>query len=161
MTTQIPRHTVFISFKHEDTQQVNGFIGMTNFDNDFDFINRKLDYMIQGTTETIANTIRENYIKKSVVTVVLLGERTHITDPGDWINREIKMTLRQKHGLLGIFLKDVTTNKVPVTLYESYQNKYAEILWWKEYKGFRQAIHDAFTRSQRFNDYDFSKTENL
>lgn len=129
MAVQIPRHCVFISFKHEDTQKVNGFIGMTNFDNDFDFINRKLDYMVQGTAETTRNIIRENYIKKSVVTVVLLDERTHIVDPGDWINREIKMTLRQRHGLLGIFLKGVTTNKVPTTLYECYQNKYAEILW--------------------------------
>ena len=161
MVTQIPRHSVFISFKHEDTQQVNGFMGMTNFDNDFDFINRKLDYIVQGTPETLANTIRENYIKKSVVTVVLLGERTHEIDPGDWINREIKMTLRQKHGLLGIFLKGVTTTKVPATLYECHQNKYAEVLWWKEQKEFRQAIHNAFLRSQRFSDYDFSKIQGL
>lgn len=161
MATQVQRHSIFISFKHEDTQQVNGFIGMTNFDNDFDFINRKLDYMIQGTSETIANTIRENYIKKSVVTVVLLGERTHIVDSGDWINREIKMTLRQKHGLLGIFLKGVTTKNVPSTLYECYQNKYAEILWWNEQKEFRQAIHNAYLRSLRFSDYDFSKIQGL
>jgi len=134
---------------------------MTNFDNDFDFINRKLDYEIQGTPETIANTIRENYIKKSALTIVLLGERTHIVDPGDWINREIKMTLRQKHGLLGIFLKGVATNSVPNTLFACYENKYAEILWWREQKEFRQAIHNAYLRSLRFGDYNFSKIPDL
>ena len=64
-----------------------------SFDNDFDFVNKKLDYEIQGKDESIANQIRENYIKKSVVTVVMIGKDTHNSE---WVEKEVKMTLRQK-----------------------------------------------------------------
>lgn len=152
---QIPKHSIFISYVHEDYQQVNGFIGLKNFDIDFDFVNRKLDYEIQGKEESIANEIREDYIKKSVVTVVLIGENTH---KSEWVEKEIKMTLRQKHGLLGILLRDTrphtTDGKyyIPPTLHQCVENGYAKFIGWTP-DDFKREIHQAFLRSQNFYQY--------
>ena len=152
---QIPRHSIFISYVHEDYQQVNGFIGLKNFDLDFDFVNRKLDYEIQGEAESIANQIRENYIKKSVVTVVLIGKTTH---QSKWVEKEIEMTLRQKQGLLGILLRDTPPHTsdgkyhLPPTLYQCVENGYAKFIEWNP-DDFKREIHQAFLRSQNFSQY--------
>lgn len=151
----IPTHSTFVSFDHDDYQQVNGFIGLKNFDNNFNFVNRKLDYMIQGTDASIASTIRENYLKQSVVTVVMVGSDTHNSD---WVEREIKMTLRQKHGLLGILLKDTNPHTqdgkyyIPSTLKSCVDQEYATFIDWNP-EIFKEEIHNAFLRSQQFSSY--------
>ena len=152
---QPTKHSIFISYVHEDYQQVNGFIGMRNFDNDFDFVNKKLDYEIQGKEESIANQIRENYIKKSVVTVVMIGKDTHNSE---WVEKEVKMTLRQKHGLLAVLLKDTQPHTsdgkyyLPITLKDAVDRKYAKFIAWNP-DDFKSEIHAAFERSQSYSDY--------
>jgi len=149
------KHSIFISYVTQDYQQVNGFIGMRNFDNDFDFVNKKLDYEIQGKDESIANQIRENYIKKSVVTVVMIGKDTHNSE---WVEKEVKMTLRQKHGLLAILLKDMQPHTsdgkyyLPTTLNDAVNHKYAKFIAWNP-DDFKSEIHAAFERSQNYSDY--------
>jgi hypothetical protein len=151
----IPTHSTFISFDHDDYQQVNGFIGLKNLDNNFDFVNRKLDYIVEGTDESITNVIRENYIKKSVVTVVMIGKQTHNSE---WVEKEIQMTLRQRHGLLGILLKDTQPHTVdgkyylPDALYKCVNNGYAKFIGWNP-DVFKEEIHEAFLRSQQFGSY--------
>lgn len=158
----IPTRTTFISFDHDDYQKVNGFIGLKNLDNDFDFVNRKLDYMIQGTVENVANTIRENYIKQSVVTVVMIGTNTHASS---WVEGEIKMTLRQKHGLLGILLKDTPAHTLtgeyylPLTLKACVDKSYSRFIDWNP-DVFKEEIDQAFLRSQQFGNY-FDRNESF
>ena len=104
------KRRVFISFDHDDTEKVNGFLGLRNIVDDLDFHNHKLDHRINSDdTEYVRRVIREEYISPASVTVVLIGNRT-ATSP--WVEWEIGESLRQKMGLLGIHLKD-TNGPVP------------------------------------------------
>jgi len=49
------KHSIFISYVHEDFQQVNGFIGIRNFDNDLAW-----KIYVQLTTRKAALEIDEN-----------------------------------------------------------------------------------------------------
>ena len=73
----MPKRRIFISFDHDDTAQVNGFIGLREMLDGFDFYNHKLDRRIQsGDSDYIARVIREEYIKPASVCVVLIGNKT-------------------------------------------------------------------------------------
>jgi len=98
------KRRIFISFDHDDTQQVTGFLGLRQFVDNFDFYNHKLDRRIQSKDgEYVAKVIREEYIRPASVTVVLIGNRTA---QSPWVNWEIEESKRQGKGLLGIRLKD-------------------------------------------------------
>ena len=98
------KRRIFISFDHDDTQQVNGFLGLRQISDGLEFYNHKLDRRIMSTDSNyIKRVIREDYIKPASVTVVLIGNRTA---QSDWVKWEVKESLRQGKGLLGIRLKD-------------------------------------------------------
>jgi hypothetical protein len=44
----MPKRRIFISFDHDDTLQVNGFLGLRQILDGFDFYNHKLDRRIQS-----------------------------------------------------------------------------------------------------------------
>jgi|SRR5712692_6403630 len=97
------KRRIFISFDHDDQQQVNGFLGLREFVDNFEFYNHKLDRRIQSNNgEYIGRVIREEYIHPASVTVVLIGNRTAFSD---WVKWEIQESIRQGKGLLGIRLK--------------------------------------------------------
>jgi len=98
------KRRIFISFDHDDTEQVNGFMGLRYITDGFDFYNHKLDHRIKSTDSTyICRVIREEYIQPSSVTVVLIGDRTA---QSEWVKWEIEESKRQGKGILGIRLKD-------------------------------------------------------
>ena len=106
----MPKRRIFISFDHDDTTQVNGFIGLRQILDGFDFYNHKLDRRVQsGDSEYIARVIREEYIKPASVCVVLIGNKT-ATSP--WVKWEIAECKKQGMGILGIRLKD-TAGAIP------------------------------------------------
>lgn len=106
----MPKRRIFISFDHDDTSQVNGFIGLREILDGFDFYNHKLDRRVQsGDSEYIARVIREEYIKPASVCVVLIGNKT-ATSP--WVKWEIAECRNQGMGILGIRLKD-TAGQIP------------------------------------------------
>jgi len=95
---------IFISFNHSDTDKVNGFLGLRNIIDNFEFYNHKLDHRINSNdTNYICRVIREEYIKPASVTVVLIGNHT---SESDWVKWEIAESKRLGKGLLGIKLKD-------------------------------------------------------
>ena len=99
---QAIKRRIFISFDHDDTAQVNGFLGLRNIIDNCDFYNHKLDRRIQSTNEDyVKRVIREEYITPASVTVVLIGNRTA---DSTWVQWEITESKRQKKGLLGIRL---------------------------------------------------------
>jgi hypothetical protein len=99
----MPRRRIFISFDHDDTEQVNGFLGLRQIIDGFDFFNHKLDRRINSPDgQYIARVIREDYIRPASVTVVLIGNRTA---ESSWVRWEIEESLRQGKGILGIGLK--------------------------------------------------------
>jgi Thoeris protein ThsB, TIR-like domain len=95
---------IFISFDHGDTDKVNGFLGLRNIIDNFDFYNHKLDHRINSSDgDYIRRVIREEYIRPASVTVVLIGNQTAYSK---WVRWEIAESKRQGKGLLGIRLKD-------------------------------------------------------
>ena len=73
----MPKRRVFISFDHDDTEKVNGFLGLSNIIDNLEFYNRKLDHGINSSDENyVKRVIREDYISPASVTIVLIGNRT-------------------------------------------------------------------------------------
>ena len=71
------KRRIFISFDHDDTAQVNGFLGLREIMDGLEFYNHKLDRRIMSTdADYVKRVIREEYIKPASVTVVLIGNRT-------------------------------------------------------------------------------------
>lgn len=100
----MPKRRIFISFDHDDTAQVNGFIGCRECVDGFDFYNHKLDHRIESNdTSYVTRVIRDEYIRPASVTVVLIGLRTVHSD---WVRWEIDESIRQGKGILGIRFKD-------------------------------------------------------
>jgi hypothetical protein len=98
------KRRVFISFDHDDTEKVNGFLGLRNIMDTFECYNHKLDHRIKSNdVDYIKRVIREDYIKPASVAVILIGNKTA---QSDWVQWEIEESIRQGKGMLGIRLKD-------------------------------------------------------
>lgn len=97
------KRRIFISFDHDDTAQVSGFLGLRQILDNFDFYNHKLDRRIQSADPAyICRVIRDEYIRPASVTVVLIGNRAA---QSEWVRWEIEESKRQGKGILGIRLK--------------------------------------------------------
>ncbi|PZC48565.1 MAG: TIR-like domain [Chloroflexi bacterium] len=104
------KRRIFISFSHDDTQQVNGFLGLRNILDGFEFYNHKLDRRIQSTDDPyVQRVIRDEYLTSASVTIVLIGDKTA---DSKWVKWEIAESRRQGKGILGIRLKG-TAGRVP------------------------------------------------
>jgi hypothetical protein len=98
------KRRIFISFDHDDSEQVSGFLGLRQFIDNFEFYNHKLDRRINSTDgEYVGRVIRDEYIRPASVTVVLIGNKTA---DSAWVKWEIEESIRQGKGLLGIRLKN-------------------------------------------------------
>lgn len=98
------KRRIFISFDHDDTQQVLGFMALRNIVDNFDFYNHKLDRRIDSSdVDYVCRVIRDEYIRPASVTVVLIGNNTANSE---WVKWEIAESRRQGKGILGIRLKD-------------------------------------------------------
>jgi hypothetical protein len=79
--------------------------------------------------------IRENYIKGSSCTIVLVGKDTPGRKFVDW---EMKATLDREHGLIGVYLptasRDPTNTKiiVPDRLHSNIQSGFASWVSWQD-----------------------------
>ena len=114
------RRKVFISYHHEDKNEVDDFI--QTFDDEHDvFIARGLgcgmsDDIVNSTNvDYVMNRIRELYLSDSTVTIVLIGKDTWTRRYVDW---EIQASLRHgetvtPNGLLGIVLPSAASNPIP------------------------------------------------
>ncbi|MEW6619270.1 MAG: TIR domain-containing protein [bacterium] len=126
------KRRIFISFDHDDTSQVLGFMGLRNIIDNFDFYNHKLDRRINSRDKDyVCRVIRDEYIKPASVTVVLIGNNT-ANSP--WVKWEIEESKRQDKGILGIYLKDSRGNVpvgIPSNAVGSWQpDKFADWIEW-------------------------------
>lgn len=161
-----PQHKVFVSYHHS--------IGDQKYRNDFEkLFAEKHDVMISKsvqigdinpnlTTETIRQKIRDEYLRDSTVTVVLIGAETWKRKHVDW---EIGSSIRQtqynpRSGLLGILLptyprSDPTKYNqftIPPRLYDNIQCRFASIHNWSTDPAVVQKwIHDAFERRNKID----------
>jgi hypothetical protein len=151
------RHKVFISFHSADIAYKEKFEKL--FAGVYDIMVSKSvsdgDIGDGLKTETVRQKIRDEYLRDSTVTVVLIGKETWKRKHVDW---EIASSIRNtqnnpRSGLLGIilpthdsYLKD-TCNKyiIPPRLADNVSNKFCKLFDWSEDPNFVQKkIHEAF-----------------
>ena len=156
------RHRVFVSYYHrEDQCYRNQFEGLFSDIHDI-MISESVeigDIDPNLNTETIRQKIRDEYLRDSTVTVVLVGAHTWQRKFVDW---EIGSSIRQtqyssRSGLLGILLptypgylfNNYDPHTIPPRLYDNITCGFATIHKWNDDPHTVQSwIHDAFQRRQ-------------
>lgn len=123
-------HKVFISYHHEDQDEVEQFI--ETFDHEHNiFIARALgvemeeDIIDSDNPDYVMQRIRELFLKDSTVTIVLIGKCTYARRYVDW---EIQASLRQgdtvtPNGLLGVKLPSYNKKGFPGRLNKNLKQK--------------------------------------
>ena len=156
------RHNVFVSYYHRDDQEYRELFE-DMFSDYYDIMVSKSveigDIDPYFKTETIRQKIRDEYLRDSTVTVVLVGAHTWQRKFVDW---EIGSSIRQtqynsRSGLLGIILPTYPRppgkpthyypNTIPPRLHDNIKCEYAKIYDWSDDPDTVQSwIHDAFKR---------------
>ena len=157
------RHKVFVSYHHDNDQGYRDEFEIL-FSDIFDIIvSRSVqigDLDPNLATDTIRHRIRDEYLRDSTVTVVLIGAETWKRKHVDW---EIGASIRQtqhstRSGLLGILLptygkpESYFPSTIPPRLYDNIQCGFAEIYGWNTNPNLVQSwIHKAFDRRDRID----------
>jgi hypothetical protein len=155
MTT---KHKTFISYHHANDEQYK--IAFKKIFADIHDIIVPWDVEIGDIdpnlkTDTIRRKIRDEYLRDSTVTVVLIGSQTWQRRHVDW---EIYSSLRDtnanpRSGLVGILLPthpnfnsyQINYNTIPPRLYDNLQNGYAKLYRWSiDPFAVERWIHEAF-----------------
>lgn len=159
MTT---RHKVFVSFHHENDEEYR-----KKFERIFNniYVSKSVDIGDIDpnlNTETVRRKIREEYLRDTSVTVVLVGKETWKRKHVDWeISASIRKTkMSPRSGLLGIILPTHPNYQeefynsyiIPPRLYDNIKCKYAKIYDWSSNTNTVQNwIHQAFLRRDTIN----------
>lgn len=159
------RHKVFISYHHALDENYKKSFEL-RFGNAFGAIVSgsvqfgEIDPCL--ATETIRQKIRDEYLRDTSVTVVLIGAQTWQRKHVDWeIGSSIRHTqFNPRSGLLGILLpayprsdrNSYNPYTIPPRLYDNIQCGFASIHNWTEDAATVQAwIHQAYLRKSRVN----------
>jgi hypothetical protein len=160
-----PRHNVFVSYHHANDQAYRDHFERL-FAQMYDVMVSKsvqigeIDQNLK--TETVRQKIRDEYLRNSTVTVVLIGSQTWQRKHVDW---EIASSIRQtqynsRSGLLGIILPTYPRNDqseydpytIPPRLYDNIQCGFAKIYNWSNNPAeVKNWIHEAFNRRDTIN----------
>lgn len=159
------RHAVFVSYHHENDENYKNIFEL-RFGNRFDVVVPGSvtlgDIDPQLMTETIRQKIRDEYLRSTSVTVVLVGTNTWQRKHVDWeISSSIRATKRNpRSGLLGLLLPSHPSYKqpayakglVPPRLHDNVACGYAAIYDWSEDPAVvQQRVHEAYLRKSRVN----------
>lgn len=163
MNTQ--RHKVFVSYHHDNDQYYREEFERI-FNNIYDIIVSKSvqigDIDPNLSAERVRQIIRDQYLRDSTVTIVLIGTETWKRKHIDW---EIAASIRNtqynpRSGLLGIFLPsyplspDNKFNRctIPPRLYDNWKCGYAKLYNWNTNPHtVQQWIHEAFVNRTKIN----------
>lgn len=108
---------IFISFQHDDIMQAKGFnLLRWNPNVPVEFVGRHLLSPVKSQNEQYVKSKIREQLKGASVTVVLIGRRTANSE---WVDYEIRASLEQGMGVVGIRLKDQENAKVPPALLEA------------------------------------------
>jgi Thoeris protein ThsB, TIR-like domain len=162
-----PRHKVFVSYYHANDQGYRDQFERLMSDHYDIMVSKSVNpYEIDDNlqTETIRQKIRDEYLRDSSVTVVLIGTDTWKRKYVDWeIGSSIRDTAyNSRSGLLGIFLPSFPFSgnsfdqyKIPPRLYDNWKNenrRYADLYRWNTNPSeVSQWIHNAFLKRQSIN----------
>lgn len=158
-----PRHKVFVSYHHaRDQAYRDRFERLFAYDHDI-MVSKSVqigDIPTNLTTEAVRQKVRDEYLRDSTVTVVLIGAETWQRKHVDW---EIASSIRHtefnpRSGLLGILLPSYQRpspgkyqpDTIPPRLLDNIKCKFAHIYDWSEDPAAVSAwIHDAFLRRNK------------
>jgi hypothetical protein len=131
----VSRH-VFISFDHEDMNEVNLLRGQAKNDAmDLQFDDHSVKEPYDSTNaDYIKRNIREK-IDRCSVTMVYLSEKTASSK---WVNWEIEESLKRGKGVIGVYKGDTPPAKTPPAFK---QNECKTVKW--EHVALTKAIEDA------------------
>ena len=135
MTDQV-RHKTFISYHHDDQEEVDKFI--ETFDHDRDvFIARAvgsdqtMDELIQSDDDDyVMRRIREEHIRDSTVTLVFVGKNTWTRKFVDW---ELAASLHQgpkaglPNGVVAILSPELSEAILPDRFVDNWESGYAKL----------------------------------
>ncbi len=159
MTT---RHKVFISYHHDNDEAYK-----KQFESCFA---EQAEVIVTGAvkdgdidpalkTETIRQKIRDEYLRDTSVTVVLIGAQTWQRKHVDWeISSSIRQTKKNpRSGLLGILLPSYPAAPgkynqwtIPPRLHDNIVCKYATIhCWTKDPEQLKRWVHEAYLRKSK------------
>ncbi len=132
------RH-VFISFDHEDLNEVNLFRGQAKNDKvDLQFDDHSVKEPFDSTNaDYIKRQIREK-IDRCSVTVVYLSDKTASSK---WVNWEIEESVKRGKGVVGVYKGD----KTPANMPPAFQQNGCKAVKW-EHAALMKAIEDANTK---------------
>ncbi|KKN31938.1 hypothetical protein LCGC14_0818870 [marine sediment metagenome] len=154
------RHKVFISYHHKRDENYKRIFEKL-FGKSYISKSVEIGYINPNLkTETIRQKIRDEYLRESTVTVVLVGSETWKRKHVDWeISSSIRHTqLNPRSGLLGIILpthpnyRTNTYNQyiIPPRLIDNIKCGYAKINKWTQNNyNIQNWIHTAFLRKNR------------
>ena len=131
---EVSRH-VFISFDHEDLNDVNLLRGQAKNDNvdlQFDDHSVKEPYD-SNNADYIKRNIREK-IDRCSVTVVYLSDKSATSK---WVNWEIEESLKRGKGVIGVYKGETPPTKTPPAFQ---QNGCKSVKW--EHEAIMKAIKD-------------------
>ena len=131
----VSRH-VFISFDHEDMNDVNLLRGQAKNDKaDLQFDDYSVKEPFDSTkADYIKRQIREK-IDRCSVTVVYLSDKSASSK---WVNWEIEESVKRGKGVVGVYKGDKCPNKLP----SSFQQNSCKAVKW-EHAALMKAIEDA------------------
>ena len=165
------RHKVFVSYHHANDQTYRNRFEWLFADIHDIMVSKSvqigdIDPNLNLKTNTIRQKIRDEYLRDSTVTVVLIGSQTWQRKHVDWeIGSSIRHTQHNpRSGLLGIILPTYPRDDpskynpytIPPRLYYNIQCKFAKIYNWSDNPTeLQQWIHEAFQRRDQIADNSF------
>ena len=145
-------HKVFVSFHHKNDQSKANHLRDT-YGSDNTLIDRSLkDAYDDKTDDEILALIRNNHLKLSTVTIVLIGSET---SKRKWVDWEIYASLRpygdrSRNGLLAIYLP--TAGNTPERLQDNIDSGYAVTMKWENISWqLTSKIDEAFNNRNKEN----------
>ncbi|MBC2732467.1 TIR domain-containing protein [Thiobacillus sp.] len=134
----VSRH-VFISFDHEDLDEVNLLRGQAKNDKaDLQFDDHSVkEPFDSANADYIKRNIREKIDRCSVAVVYLTGK----TASSKWVNWEIEECLKRGKGVIGVYKGDAPPAKTPTAFQ---QNGCKAVKW--EHDALMRAIEEASTK---------------
>lgn len=159
------RHKVFVSYHHANDQAWRDKFEKLFVDQHGIMVSKSVqigDIPDNLMTEAIRRRVRDEYLRDSTVTVVLIGAETWKRKHVDWeIGSSIRNTMyNPRSGLLGILLPSYpgyATNSydpktIPPRLNDNIECGFAKIYKWSNNPAeVQQWIHEAFLRRNQVN----------
>lgn len=133
-----PRRKVFISFDSEDLDKKRLLVGQAKNENsELEFIDfsQKVPFNSENA-DYIKRGLRDR-ISQSSVTIVLVTDVTHRSD---WVNWEIRESIRQNKGVVVIDHRSSSTSRMPASVNEN-RDRIRTISW--NHQEINTAIQDA------------------